>query len=64
VGTVEEFFTGKAQAFVDAVGAELGQAKSFSSAVIEDAPHNYLGHENEVAAALDRWLAVHPEVTT
>jgi pimeloyl-ACP methyl ester carboxylesterase len=62
VGTVEEFFTGKAQAFVDAVGAELGQAKSFSSAVIEDAPHNYLGHESEVAAALDRWLVAHPGV--
>ena len=63
VGTVEEAFTGTAQAFVAAVGAELGRAKSFSPAVIEGAPHNYFGYESEVAAALDRWLETHPEVT-
>ncbi len=56
VGTVEEAFVGKPQKFVADVRACMDNCPSFTGAVIEGAPHNYLGHERELAGVLDKWL--------
>ena len=60
VGTVEEAFVQPAQEYVDRVGEQLARVPSFTGVVVEGAPHNYLGCEDEVAGALDRWLADNP----
>jgi pimeloyl-ACP methyl ester carboxylesterase len=56
-GTFEEAFAQTPKEYVARVGYELTSAPSFDSAIIKDAPHNYLGHEHELGAALGRWLA-------
>jgi len=56
VGTVEEAFVGAPQKYVADVGAHLVNCPSFTGAVVEGAPHNYLGRERELAAVLQRWL--------
>ena len=56
VGTENEAFTLPAVEFVNQAGAALANAASFHGAVIEGAPHNYLDYEDELAAALGRWL--------
>jgi hypothetical protein len=32
------------------------ECPSFTGAVIEGAPHNYLGRETQLARALEKWL--------
>ncbi|MFO7675477.1 MAG: alpha/beta fold hydrolase [bacterium] len=56
VGTEAEAFTLPAAVFVDRAADALANAPSFHCAVIEGAPHNYLGHEDKLAAAVGRWL--------
>jgi len=56
VGTIEEYFVGAAQGFVDRVAACLKNCPSFTGIVVEGAPHNYLGYEAKLAAVLGRWL--------
>ena len=56
VGTVEEAFVQTPEQYAAAIGQELTSAPSFESVMVRDAPHNYLGHEAEVGAALGRWL--------
>jgi len=58
VGTVEEAFVGKPQKYVDDIQACMVNCPSFAGAVIEGAPHNYLGRERELAAVLRRWLRI------
>jgi pimeloyl-ACP methyl ester carboxylesterase len=61
VGTVEEAFAGDAVEYVQAVGCCMTRAESFTGLVIEGAPHNYLGYEKQLAAALRRWLVARDE---
>ena len=56
VGTVEEAFVGAPQKYVADVEAHLVNCPSFTGAVIEGAPHNYLGREEELAGVLEKWL--------
>lgn len=56
VGTVEEAFVGAPQKYVADVGAHLVNCPSFTGAVIDRAPHNYLGREAKLAGVLKKWL--------
>jgi len=56
LGTENEAFSLPATEFADRAGTALAAAPSFHAAVIEGAPHNYLDHEDELAAALGHWL--------
>jgi pimeloyl-ACP methyl ester carboxylesterase len=56
VGTVEEAFVGKPEGYVEDIRACMINCPSFTGAVIEGAPHNYLGHERELARVLEGWL--------
>jgi pimeloyl-ACP methyl ester carboxylesterase len=56
VGTVEEAFVGKPQKYVEAIRARMVDCPSFTGAVVEGAPHNYLGRESELAKVLATWL--------
>lgn len=56
VGTVEEAFVGVPEEYVDDIRTCMVNCPSFSGAVIDGAPHNYLGHEQELASVLDKWL--------
>ena len=52
VGTVEEAFVGAPRKYVDDIRTCMVNCPSFTGAVIEGAPHNYLGHERELAGVL------------
>jgi pimeloyl-ACP methyl ester carboxylesterase len=56
VGTVEEAFVGTPRKYVDDIRACMVNCPSFTGAVIDGAPHNYLGHERELAKVLEEWL--------
>jgi hypothetical protein len=56
VGTVEEAFVGAPQKYVQDIRACMVNCPSFTGAIIEGAPHNYLGREAQLAGALKRWL--------
>jgi pimeloyl-ACP methyl ester carboxylesterase len=56
VGTVEEYFVGPAQGFVDGIAECLEGCSSFTGIVLEGAPHNYLGYEQDLAGELENWL--------
>jgi len=56
VGTVEEAFVGSPQKYVADVEKCMVNCPSFTGAVIQGAPHNYLGHEPALAAELEGWL--------
>jgi pimeloyl-ACP methyl ester carboxylesterase len=56
VGTVEEAFVGKPRKYVAGVEKCMVNCPSFTGAVIKGAPHNYLGHERELATVLSKWL--------
>jgi pimeloyl-ACP methyl ester carboxylesterase len=57
VGTVEEAFVGSPRKYVGSIRACMVNCPSFTGAVIKGAPHNYLGHEAELAGVLAKWLA-------
>lgn len=56
VGTVDEAFVDRPHKYVDDIRACMVNCPSFTGAVIEGAPHNYLGRERELAVVLRRWL--------
>jgi pimeloyl-ACP methyl ester carboxylesterase len=56
VGTVEEAFVGAPQKYVQDIRACMANCPSFTGAVIEGAPHNYLGCEARLAGVLKKWL--------
>jgi hypothetical protein len=56
VGTVEEAFVGKPDKYVADIGACMVKCPSFTGAVIDGAPHNYLGREAQLARLLKKWL--------
>jgi len=56
VGTVEEAFVGAPQKYVQDIRACMVNCPLFTGAVIKGAPHNYLGHESQLAATLEKWL--------
>ena len=56
VGTVEEAFVGSPRKYVADVEKCMASCPSFTGAVIQGAPHNYLGHERELAVVLSKWL--------
>lgn len=56
VGTAEEAFVGKPHKYVEDIRACMVNCPSFTGAVIEGAPHNYLGREAELARVLEKWL--------
>lgn len=56
VGAVEEAFVDAPQKYVADVEAHLVNCPSFTGAVIDGAPHNYLGREIELARVLEKWL--------
>jgi hypothetical protein len=56
VGTVEEAFVGAPQKYVADVETQLVNCPSFTGAVVEGAPHNYLGREAQLAKVLEKWL--------
>jgi pimeloyl-ACP methyl ester carboxylesterase len=56
VGTVEEAFVGRPRKYVADVEKCMVSCPSFTGAVIEGAPHNYLGHETQLAEVLRPWL--------
>jgi pimeloyl-ACP methyl ester carboxylesterase len=57
VGTVEEAFVGDPACYVAAVDECLTGTRSFTGAVIDGAPHNYLGREDVLGEVLGSWLA-------
>jgi pimeloyl-ACP methyl ester carboxylesterase len=57
VGTVEEYFVGSPQKHADDIRACMVNCPSFTGAVIPGAPHNYIGHETQIAKVMQRWLA-------
>ena len=56
VGAVDEAFVGAPQKYVADVAAHLVNCPSFTGAVIDGAPHNYLGREAQLARVLQKWL--------
>jgi len=56
VGTVEEAFVAAPQKYVDDIRACMVNCPSFTGAVIDGAPHNYLGREAQLARVLEKWL--------
>jgi pimeloyl-ACP methyl ester carboxylesterase len=56
VGTVEEAFVGAPRKYVEDIRTCMVNCPSFTGAVIEGAPHNYLGREAELAGVLEKWL--------
>jgi pimeloyl-ACP methyl ester carboxylesterase len=56
VGTVEEAFVGAPHKYVDDIRTCMVNCPSFTSTVIDGAPHNYLGCEPRLASVLQRWL--------
>jgi hypothetical protein len=56
VGTVQEAFVGKPHKYVEEIRACMVNCPSFTGAVIEGAPHNYLGREVQLARVLEKWL--------
>jgi len=58
VGTVEEAFVGAPQKYVGDIRACMVNCPSFTGAVIDGAPHNYLGREDALASVLRKWLGV------
>ncbi len=56
VGTVEEYYVGSAQGFMQGIAECLENCPSFTGAVVEGAPHNYLGYERELGKVLEKWL--------
>ncbi len=62
VGTVEEAFVGSPRKYVADVEKCMVNCPSFTGAVIQEAPHNYLGHERELAVVLSRWLRSGPVI--
>jgi pimeloyl-ACP methyl ester carboxylesterase len=63
VGTVEEAFVGAPQKYVGDIRACMVNCPSFTGAVIEGAPHNYLGREPQLASVLDDWLKQHTRIS-
>jgi len=56
IGTVEEYIVGEPEEFLSKMGEKLVNAVSFDSRAIDGAPHNYMGHENELADTIGDWL--------
>jgi len=56
VGTVEEAFIGKPDKYVEEIRTCMVNCPSFTGAVVEGAPHNYLGRETQLARLLEKWL--------
>jgi len=56
VGTVEEAFVGAPRKYVGDIRACMVNCPAFTGAVIDGAPHNYLGREREVGGVLEKWL--------
>ncbi len=56
VGTVEEAFVGAPGKYIEDVKGCMINCPSFAGAVIEGAPHNYLGQEAQLAKVLEEWL--------
>lgn len=56
VGSVEEAFLGDPGEFLEAAEQLLPNAVSFEGAVLEGAPHNYLGSDEEVGRTIGVWL--------
>jgi pimeloyl-ACP methyl ester carboxylesterase len=61
VGTVEEYFVGSAQSFVEGIAECLEDCPSFTGIIIKGAPHNYLGYESQLAAELGEWFKARNE---
>jgi len=56
VGTVNEAFVGASGKYLADVREHLVNCPSFTGAVIEGGPHNYLEHEPALAWELENWL--------
>jgi pimeloyl-ACP methyl ester carboxylesterase len=56
VGSVDEAFIGHPSEFVADLRRRFKGTKDFTAHVIREAPHNYLGHEAELAKHLADWL--------
>ena len=56
VGSVDEAFLGGPHEFVEAARRALPNAASFEGTVLEGAPHNYLGSDEEVGRRIGAWL--------
>ncbi len=56
VGTVEEAFPGAPDDFLKAAKDLMPNAAGFEGAVLEGAPHNYLGSDAEVGSVIEAWL--------
>ena len=59
VGSVDEAFIGRSEEFIADVRRRMKKAKDFTGHVLAEAPHNYLGHERELAGHLGVWLKSH-----
>jgi pimeloyl-ACP methyl ester carboxylesterase len=56
VGSVDEAFVDAPADYLELIRAEAESSPCFTGRVIEGAPHNYLGSEADVAAAVQAWL--------
>jgi pimeloyl-ACP methyl ester carboxylesterase len=56
VGSVEEAFLGSPDGYLDSLKARLKNAPGFEGRVIEGAPHNYQGFDDQVAGHIAGWL--------
>ena len=59
VGSVDEAFMGRPDEFLADMRRKIKKTKDVTSAVLEGSPHNYLGHEQELARHLGDWLKAH-----
>ena len=56
VGSVEEAFVGDPREYLAGIEKAMGRAETFRGRVIEGAPHNYLGSDEQVAHHVGEWL--------
>jgi pimeloyl-ACP methyl ester carboxylesterase len=59
VGSVDEAFIGRPAEFIADVKRRFKGSKDFTGHVIDGAPHNYVGHEDEVGRHIGEWLEAH-----
>lgn len=59
VGSVDEAFVGRAEEFIADVKRRIKKTKDFTAYAVPEAPHNYLGHEGELAGHVAEWLKGH-----
>jgi pimeloyl-ACP methyl ester carboxylesterase len=59
LGTVNEAIVGESKAFLSQLSEVTKACPECKTAIIQGAPHSYLGHERKVAQLIEHWMRAH-----